>query len=297
MSLLTGLSAFPLTPLAQGRVDEGAFIGLIERLAGADVDSVTVLGSTGSYVYLSTKERARVTELAVRHAGGIPVFVGVGALRTSDVLDNVKAAEEAGAAGILLAPVTYQPLTDQEVFRLYRTVTESTGLPVIVYDNPGTTRFSFTDDLYAQVAELPGIVSVKIPAVPAGDAAERIAAVRSLLPEHVTIGVSGDATAVEGLIGGADAWYSVVAGLLPELALGIIRAVQEGRTGDALREAELLAPLWELFAEYGSLRVIAAVAELAGAVGPQCLPLPVYGLESPVRTRVAEVVRGLGMGR
>lgn len=297
MSLLTGLSAFPLTPLAQGRVDEGAFIGLIERLAGADVDSVTVLGSTGSYVYLSTKERARVTELAVRHAGGIPVFVGVGALRTSDVLDNVQAAEEAGAAGILLAPVTYQPLTDQEVFRLYRTVTESTGLPVIVYDNPGTTRFSFTDDLYAQVAELPGIVSVKIPAVPAGDAAERIAAVRSLLPEHVTIGVSGDATAVEGLIGGADAWYSVVGGLLPELALGIIRAVQEGRTGDALREAELLAPLWELFAEYGSLRVIAAVAELAGAVGPQCLPLPVCGLESPVRTRVAEVVRGLGMGR
>lgn len=45
-----------------------------------------------------------------RTRGSTPVFVGVGALRISQVLANVEAAEQAGAAGVLLAPMTYQPL-------------------------------------------------------------------------------------------------------------------------------------------------------------------------------------------
>jgi 4-hydroxy-tetrahydrodipicolinate synthase len=45
--------------------------------------------------------------------------------------------------------------------------TEHTGLPIIVYDNPSTTHFTFTIDLYTRVAELSGIASVKIPGVPA----------------------------------------------------------------------------------------------------------------------------------
>ncbi len=118
MSLFTGLGAFPLTPLANDAVDEGAFVALVERLASAGVDSITALGSTGSYAYLSEAERARVARLAVQYAGSTPVFVGVGALRTSQVLANVAHAEAAGAAGVLLAPVSYQPLTDTDVFEL-----------------------------------------------------------------------------------------------------------------------------------------------------------------------------------
>ena len=41
MTTFTGLSAFPLTPLANDHVDERAFIRLVERLAAAGVDSVT----------------------------------------------------------------------------------------------------------------------------------------------------------------------------------------------------------------------------------------------------------------
>lgn len=46
--MFTGLSAFPLTPLHDDQVDEQAFIGLVQRLAAAGVDSITALGSTGS---------------------------------------------------------------------------------------------------------------------------------------------------------------------------------------------------------------------------------------------------------
>ena len=297
--MLTGLNAFPLTPLADDRVDERAFAGLVERLAAAGVDSITALGSTGSYAYLDVEERARVARLAVRCAGDTPVVVGVGALRTSTVLENVRSAERAGARGLLLAPMTYQPLTDDDVLGLFRSVVEATELPVIVYDNPGTTRFSFTRELYRRVAELPGIASIKIPGVPLdrAEAREHVAAIREAVPEHVTIGVSGDAFAAAGLNAGCDAWYSVVGGTLPEPALEIAEAAQGGDAERALAASERLEPLWELFSEFGgSLRVVAAIAEHLGLAPPRCLPLPIRGLDEAQRARIAETVEALGLG-
>ena len=295
---LAGLSAFPLTPLRDDAVDERAFAGLVERLTAAGVYSITALGSTGSYAYLTPAERARVARIAVEHAGATPVFVGVGDLRTSRVLAHVDSAQEAGAAGVLLAPMTYQPLTDDDVYELFRIVTEHTGLPVIVYDNPDTTHFTFTLELYARIAELPGVVSIKIPGVPAAPdtAREHVMAVRGAIPEHVTIGVSGDALAATGLNAGCDAWYSVIGGTLPVPALSITRAAQAGWAQEAVAESRRLAPLWDLFAELGgSLRVIAAIAEYLGLVPPSCLPLPIRGLNSSQRARVSDVVVELGL--
>ena len=111
MVTFTGLSAFPLTPMRHDAIDEGSFTALIERLAAAGVDSITALGSTGSYAYLSAEERARVAQLAVQHAGGTPVFVGVGALRTSHMLANIDSAKAAGAAAVLLAGCATPPPT------------------------------------------------------------------------------------------------------------------------------------------------------------------------------------------
>jgi 4-hydroxy-tetrahydrodipicolinate synthase len=296
--MFTGLSAFPLTPLANDAVDERAFVRLIERLSEAQVDSITALGSTGSYAYLSNQERSRVTRLAVEHAGGTPVFIGVGALRTSQILENVRQAAQAGAAGLLLAPMTYQPLTDDDVFELFRTVTACSSLPVIVYDNPATTHFTFTTELYGRIAELPGIASIKIPGVPAApeQAKALVQEIRAAVPAHVTIGVSGDAKAAAGLAAGCDAWYSVIGGTLPALAMRITRSALEGRVSDASAESERLAPLWQLFAEFGgSLRVMAAIAEQLGLAAKPCLPLPIQGLTETQRAHVGRVVDELGL--
>lgn len=298
MSIYKGLSAFPLTPLHDDAVDEQAFIGLVERLSTAGVDSITALGSTGSYAYLSDAERARVARLAVEHAGETPVFVGIGALRTSQVLTNVDSAETAGAAGVLLAPITYQPLTQDDVFELYRTVSEYTDLPVIIYDNPGTTHFTFTTDLYARIAELPGVASIKIPGVPAdpAEASAHVAAIRSAIPDHVTIGISGDASAATGLNAGCQVWYSVIGGTVPHPALAITRAALDGRPEDSAAESERLDPLWRLFAEFGgSLRVTAAIAEHLGLAPARCLPLPIQGLTDAQRVQVTEMVDELGL--
>ncbi|MDN4611907.1 dihydrodipicolinate synthase family protein [Arthrobacter burdickii] len=298
--MFTGLSAFPLTPLVDDEVDERAFVRLIERLATAGVDSITALGSTGSYAYLTPEERSRVARLAVDHAAGTPVVIGIGALRTSQVLANAANVEKAGAAGLLLAPMTYQPLTEDDVFALFRTVTAHSSLPVIVYDNPGTTHFIFSPELYGRIAELPGIASIKIPGVPAEPEAARtrVGEIRAVIPDHVTIGVSGDARAAAGLAAGCDAWYSVIGGTLPVLALGITRAAREGRFSDAIAESERLAPLWNLFSEFGgSIRVVAAIAEHLALATTSSLPLPLQGLTEAQRHRVVEVIDELGLDR
>ena len=296
--MFTGLSAFPITALAHDAVDEASFIRLVERLSEAKVDSITALGSTGSYAYLSSDERGRVANLAVQHAGSTPVIIGIGALRTSQVLTNAENAERAGASALLLAPVTYQPLTEDDVFELFRTVTAHSSLPVVVYDNPGTTHFTFTTELYGRIAELPRIASIKIPGVPTDQqqARDRVEEIRAVVPKNVTIGVSGDAHAAAGLAAGCDAWYSVIGGILPAPAMRITRFALEGRVSDATAESERLVPLWESFAEFGgSIRVVAAIAEQLGLASKSCLPLPIQGLTAKQRAHVGRIVDELGL--
>ncbi|MFF9565034.1 dihydrodipicolinate synthase family protein [Leifsonia sp. NPDC014704] len=294
---LEGLSAFPLTPLAGDRLDERAFRAIVRRLAAAPVDSITALGSTGSYAYLSREERRAVVSAAVAEAGDTPVFAGIGGLRTSHVRQYVEDAQSAGAAAVLLAPMTYQALTADDVYGLYADVDADLSVPMIVYDNPATTHFTFTDDLYARIATLPTVASIKIPGVPADPVAARarIDHLRSIVPGDVTIGVSGDASGAAGLNAGCDAWYSVIAGTLPDHPAAITAAA---RAGDAAR-AEALSHewdgLWALFAAYGSLRVTAAIAEELGWASRSCLPRPILGLGAEDRARVSELLGTLGL--
>ena len=76
--MFKGLSAFPLTPLVSGEIEEKSFISLIENLASAGVNSIGALGSTGSYAYLTREQRYRATKLAVSAAADIPVMTSIG---------------------------------------------------------------------------------------------------------------------------------------------------------------------------------------------------------------------------
>ncbi|RNE67377.1 dihydrodipicolinate synthase family protein [Cryobacterium tepidiphilum] len=295
--MFTGLSAFPLTPLRDDEFDEDAYARLVSRLARSGVDSITALGSTGSYAYLDRAERSRVARSAVQHAGSTPVIVGIGALRTSLVQALADDAQEAGASAVLLAPMSYQPLTDDDVFGLYEDVTADLSIPLVVYDNPGTTHVTFSDDLYARIAELPRVASIKIPPVPSQPAAarQRVQDIRSRIPDHVGIGISGDGSAAVGLAAGCDAWYSVIAGTLPAPALAISRAAHTGDHAAALAESARLQPLWDLFAQFGSLRVTAAIAEHLQLVSTPSLPRPLRGLDADARARIARVVDELDL--
>jgi 4-hydroxy-tetrahydrodipicolinate synthase len=291
--MFTGLSAFSLTPTDEAGIDEKGFAKLVARLAVAGVDSIGALGSTGGYAYLTREQRGLAARIAVEAAGDIPVMIGIGALRTSEVLALAEDAQHAGASAVLLAPVSYQPLTDEEVFGLFEEVTKALSVPLCVYENPRTTNFTFSDELHGRIAALPNVGAVKIPGIPADQAPGRIAALRGKLPDGVALGVSGDQFAAGGLSAGADVWFSVLGGLLPEKCLEITRAAAKGDTGQAIALSESLEPLWELFRRYGGLRVTSAAAEHLGLIGSPNLPRPLRELPSAARQEVAATLDAL----
>jgi len=293
--MFTGLSGFPLTPLRDDRFDEASFEKLIERLVNAGIDSIGALGSTGSYAYLTREERRRVARAAVEAAGDVPVIVGIGALRTSQAQALAEDAQNAGASAVLLSTMTYQALTDDDVFGLYEDITAGLSVPLVLYDNPSTTHFHFSTELYGRIAELPQVASIKIPPVSPNveQARSHVQAIRAVIPENVTIGISGDAAAATGLIAGCDVWYSVIAGTLPEVARDIAAAATSGDAERARAASERLQPLWQLFSEFGSVRVVAAILERLGLVGPDSLPRPILGLDAASRERVSEVLTRL----
>src|SRR5699024_8777946 len=128
--MFTGLSAFPLTPFVDDTINCDAFAGLVDRLSMSGVDSISILGSTGSFPYLTNEERQQLIKIALKHAHDTPVFVGVGALRTSQVLENISQARQAGAAAGILPPMTYHPLNESEVLGLFRAAAEYSDLPL-----------------------------------------------------------------------------------------------------------------------------------------------------------------------
>ncbi|MGG4217894.1 dihydrodipicolinate synthase family protein [Paenibacillus jamilae] len=293
--MFRGLSAFPLTPVNETGIDEKAFVALIQRLVAANVDSIGALGSTGNYAYLDREERLRVLQLAIHAAEGIPVMTSISAFRTLEVLRLTEDAQRAGASAVLLAPISYQALTDEEVFSLYEQVTRSLSIPLCVYDNPGTSHFHFSDEMHGRIAELPHVSSIKIPGVPMeSEAAKtRIRKLRMVIPSHVTIGVSGDSFAVTGLNAGCEAWYSVLGGLFPKACLNMTRLAQDGITDEAVRLSALLEPIWTLFHQYGSLRVVSAAAEICGIISSPSLPLPIQPLNQSAREHLKLILKEL----
>jgi len=296
MTIFQGLSAFPITPADEhGRVDTGALRMLIARLTEAKVDSIGLLGSTGSYPYLTREERRRAIEAAVDQVGGsTPILVGIGALRTDDTVQFGLDAKAAGADAVLLAPVSYTPLTDDEVFTHFETVSQAVSLPLCIYNNPGTTHFSFSDDLVARLSRIENIAALKNPSPTPGEATAALRELRAKVSPGFSLGYSRDWDATEALLAGGDAWYSVVGGLFPEVCVQIVSAVRRSDAGKAQQLNERLKPLWDLFIEYSSLRVVYAAVNLLG-ICRAAPPRPILPLPKAAQQQVRQTLAALAL--
>ena len=296
MTLFRGLSAFPITPADEaGRVDDGALRVLLKRLTDAGVGSVGLLGSTGTYPYLTRAERRRAVEAAVDQVGGkAPVMVGIGALRTDEAVRLGQDAKDAGADAVLLAPVSYAPLTDDEVFAHFATVAEAVGLPLCIYNNPGTTHFTFSDALIARLSRVPHITAVKNPAPDASALPGSLHELRAAAAPGFSVGYSVDWKATEAMLAGGDAWYSVAGGLFPTPCMAIAAAAEAGRMEEARALHARMQPLWDLFTEFSSLRVTYAAVNLLGLCRA-APPRPILPLPKDAQRRIGEVLRALDL--
>lgn len=292
MTVFAGLSAFPITPATpEGRVIEADLRGILARIAAGGADSVGLLGSTGTYMFLDRDERRQATAIAVEAMGATPVIVGVGALRTDEAQRLARDAAGEGAAGLLLAPVSYTPLTEEEVFRHFAAVAEATDTPIVIYNNPSTTNFTFSPALVARLADaIPSIAAIKLP-LPKGDIGEDLKAYREAAP-RLTIGYSGDWGCKDGLLAGADAWFSVAGAMFTRRAAALTAAARRGDRAEADRLDAEFAPLWEVFKLAGGMRAMYAAANALDLTEAQP-PLPVLPLEGELKARLETAVTRL----
>ena len=108
------------------------------------------------------------------------------------------------------------------------------------------------------------------------------------------LGYSVDWNATEALIAGGDAWFSVAGGAFPEPCLKIVAAVQRGDAAEARRLDAGLQPLWDLFTEFSSLRVIYAAVNRLG-ICRAIPPRPLLPLPEAAQLRIGHVLAELGL--
>ncbi len=255
MKIFKGLSAFPLTPIdAAGNLIEDALNAFLTRIHDAGADSIGLLGSTGGYAFLTREQRRHTVRTAVKYIGGkTPLIVG---------------------------------------FQHFKAVAEATDLPLCIYNNPGTTRFIFTDELIARLADLKNIKAIKMPLPADNDYAAEVAKLRATTPDDFAIGYSGDWGAKDALLAGADAFYSVAAGLLPKQFAALVRAAQSGKQQEAERINAAFEPLWNLFKAHGSFRVMYLIADLLGLAKIEP-PRPILPLGGETHAQVEAALKAL----
>jgi 4-hydroxy-tetrahydrodipicolinate synthase len=113
-------------------------------------------------VTLSREEHLRVVEITVEQAAGrVPVIAGVGGNNTRAVADMMKAVSDRGARGALAVVPFYNKPNQDGIYAHFAALTESSPLPIVVYNVPSRTVADISVDTLARVAWLPGVVGIK----------------------------------------------------------------------------------------------------------------------------------------
>lgn len=131
-------------------------------------------------------------------------------------------------------------------------------------------------------------ITERMPLPADGNFGGELATLRSVTPASFSIGYSGDWGAKDALLAGADGWFSVVAGLLPREAMQLTRAAMAANVEEVNRIDQAFNPLWALFKEFGSFRVMYALANrLDGDVIEPLRPVKPLPLEVQERIDAA----------
>lgn len=287
MSLFQGLSAFPISPMNEtGVVDTTILARILEPIVKSNVDSLGLLGSNGGYVYLSRQERRRVIETAIEVVSGhIPIMVGIGALRTNDAISLAVEAETSGVDAVLLAPVSYIPLSQEEVFQHFKAVASSIDIPLCIYNNPTATHFHFSEALLVRLSHISNIQGVKMPSPNKEDVRNQLERLKAQMPKDFKIGYSGDPKSADAVARGGAAWYSGMAGVLPKAVLKLCRTAQMGDIAEVDGMNANFAVLWELCQSLGTMRVIYGIANMRGLFDGHP-PLPISPLSRMERANL-----------
>lgn len=276
------------TPTKAGEsIDQKRLFEEIDFQIENGVHGVCIFGSTGGNGSFSDEEMKETTAAAAKHvAGRIPVIVGTGARTTTACISLSRHAQDVGCDGVMILPVSYWPLTEDEVLTHYERVSAAINLPICVYNNPWTTGVDMKPDFLARLAELDNINCIK---ESTGDLS-RISAIRRLVGNDVTLIAGWESTSLQAFMAGATGWAPVCTNFAPKLALQFFEAATRAR--DAVLSRDLwdqLFPLCEFICAKSHIRVAHTGLEIAGRpVGPPRAPMK--GLNADDRTKLSTIL-------
>lgn len=257
-----GIIAYPITPFtSDNAVDLPTYRHLVERLVASGTHGVAPLGSTGVLPYLTDEERDAITEATLQQvAGRVPVLVGVSHLTTAGVVRHARFAEQAGAAAVMVIPMSYWKLTDDEIFRHFDRVASALSVPIMAYNNPATGGLDMSPALLKRLLEIPNVTMIK---ESTGDV-QRMQALRQLLGEDVAFYNGSNPLALAAFAAGATGWCTAASNLIPELNTGLYEAVQRQDLAEARQLFYQQFQLLQFIVAKGLPRAIKAGFELLG---------------------------------
>ena len=237
--MFKGSNVALVTPFKDNKLDEEAYIKLINLHLENGTNGLVPAGTTGESPTLTHTEHNKVIELCINESNGkIPVIAGTGSNSTEEAVALTKHAEKAGADGALVVTPYYNKPTQEGLYQHYKTINDNTSLPIIIYNIPGRCVIDMSVDTMARLFELKNIVGVKDAT---GDLNRLDNTIKKLGSEFIQL-TGEDGLAFEFNKRGGVGIISVTANIAPKLCSDMQR-FSKSDSDNEIKEAERIDAL------------------------------------------------------
>ena len=260
-----GIIAYPITPFdANEKVDILLYKQLVERLIVSGSHGIAPLGSTGVMPYLNDQEKEAITEATIEQVRGrAPILVGVSNLTTERTIYHAKFAEKAGATAVMIIPMSYWKLSDDEIVKHYDAVAKQISIPIMAYNNPATAGVDMSPKLLKRILEIPNVTMIK---ESTGDV-QRMHYLKKELGDSVAFYNGSNPLALSAFAAGATGWCTAAPNLIPELNIALYNAIQNNDLQKAQKIFYKQIDLLRFIVEKGLPRAIKSGLQLQGIEG------------------------------
>lgn len=258
----------------------------VDWLIDQGVHGIIVNGSLGEASTLNPQEKIETLKAALRAANNrVPVLNTIAENSTLEGAALARESEKAGAAGLMVLPGLRYVLDRAEIEFHYKTISDASGLPIMLYNNPISYGTDISPELFADLAKNPKLVAIK---ESSGDL-RRISEIIRLTNDRYAIFTGVDDLALESLFMGAVGWVAGLVTAFPAETVAIYNFVKQGKMEEARKLYRWFLPLLRLDVSVKLVQNIklveCAVTKSSEIVRPPRLPLS--GVE---RERVQKII-------
>jgi len=291
--MFRGLYVALVTPFHQdGSLNEDKLRELVDFHIDNGTDGLVPCGTTGENPsFRSWDEHFCVIETVVKQAGGrVKVVAGAGTNSTTRSLENVRRAQEIGAAGALVITPYYNKPSQIGLYNHFSTIAENSSLPLMLYNVPGRTAVDMQPETVARLAEFKNVVAVK----EATGCVERASTLVKLCGAKIDVISGDDANTLPILAIGGRGIVSVAGNIIPKDLKAMVTAFGDGDLETARRRHLDMLPLFQaMFLDTNPVPVKAAMNILGWDVGEVRQPLAPMAPGSTARLK--EVMKEYGL--